>query len=92
MASGWASFVHLNSPGIGSFGVIARVPQKNGLFWAVIPVPPPPSNVNTLFSMVDDSIAVMSSPYEANLAWMPFETSSAIAWTPAAGSPDLWSR
>jgi hypothetical protein len=43
-------------------GVIALVPQKNGLPWAVIPVPPPPSNVNTWFSPVDESIAVMSSP------------------------------
>ena len=31
-ASGLAPFRYLNKPGIGSFGVIARVPQKYG--WA----------------------------------------------------------
>jgi len=51
----------LNIPRRVSFGVIARVPQKYGLPWPKMLVPPPPSSVNTLFSAVDVSITPRSS-------------------------------
>ncbi len=57
LASGKVSFVHLKRPGSGSLGVIARVPQKNGLPWPKMLVPPPPSSVNILYWAVPSSIA-----------------------------------
>ena len=85
--------LQLGDPAV--FNITARTgvcAPMAGMPCAKIPVPPPPSRVNTLFSIVWLSIAPMSSPYEANFIWTPFEISSAMAWTPAAGSPDLWSR
>ena len=61
LASGYVSFVHWKRPGIGSLGVIARVPQKYGWPWPKMLVPPPPSSVNILFSAVALSIAPRSS-------------------------------
>ena len=74
-----------NRPGIGSFGVIARVPQKYGWPWPKMLVPPPPSRVNILYCAVPASIAPRSSTYEANLAWMPVEPSSVIACVAGRG-------
>src|SRR4051794_32235453 len=49
LALGDVFFRYWNSPGSGSFGVMARVPQKYGIFWAKMLVPPPPSMVNILY-------------------------------------------
>jgi len=70
---------------------MARVPQKYGLFWAYTGAPPPPSNVKMWYCSVPASMAPRSSAYEASMAGYAADPSSVTAWTPAAGSPDLWS-
>src|SRR3954471_12998288 len=91
LVSGNLPWTHLIVPGQVSFGVMARVPQKYGLPWPNVDVPPPPSMVKILYCDCPGSIAPRSSTYDASIAGTFANPSSLTACTPACGSPDLWS-